>query len=161
MQISNDGRVLADVVFNPEESKYHLVVWMESTMESKVVPIDSSLSTFKMETDGRKLFIGTWAGDLLMYDVEKLDLKQLSKAHTGSVHYVLVSETGKMALTIAGVFNSRDRSIRLWDTKTGHLIAEYTPDVKVFPIAMTHNGRWVIVEIRGKLVKFELLSSQH
>ena len=158
LQISNDAKVLADIIFDPDESKYRLVIWKDGNSSFEFVSVDSSINTFTMRGDGKELLVGTWAGELLLYNMEKSDLRRLAKAHIGTVHQILVSETTNLALTIAGVFNSRDRSLRLWDTKSGHLLTEYTPDVKVFPIEITNNGKWVIVEIRGKLVKLELLS---
>ena len=161
MRISNDGKVLADIVFSPEESRYRLVIWKGDSAKFEFVPVGSSLNTFAMRRDGKKLLIGTWAGDIIIYNIDNSSLKRLTRAHIGSVHSIIVSETSNTVMSISGVFNSRDRSIRLWDTKDGHMVAEYTPDVKVFPIAMTNDGQRIIVEIRGKLVKLELLSNEY
>ena len=159
-QISNDGKILADIVFDPNELRYRLVIWREDSTTFEIVPCDSSLNIFTMNGNGKELLIGTWTGDLLIYDTEKSDLKHMTKAHSSPLHLILTSDTGNKALTIAGVFNSRDRSIRLWNTKNGEMISEFTPDVKVSPITITNNGSLIIVEIRGKFVKMELLSNK-
>ena len=78
-------------------------------------------------------------------------------AHIGAVHKILLSENGSMALTIAGGFNSRDRSIRLWNTDDGEMITEFTPDVKISSLIMTYDSKYVVLEIQGKLAKFEML----
>ena len=161
MRISNDGKVLADIGFNPEESRYRLIIWKPDSTKFEFVPIGSSLNTFAMRRDGNELLVGTWVGDIILYNIENSSLKRLARAHIGSVHSIIVSETSNTVMTISGPFNSRDRSIRLWDTKDGHMVTEYTPDVKVFPIAMTNDGKRIIVEIRGKLVKLELSSNEY
>lgn len=38
------------------------------------------------------------------------------------------------------------------------MLTEYTPDVKILPIKIANDSRYIIVEVRGKLVKLELLS---
>ena len=126
----------------------------------EALPCTIPVNLFTMQTDGKKMILGTWSGDILLYDIEKSTQKYLSKAHSGPVHQILLSGSGKLALTIAGAFNSRDRSIRLWKTKNGALVTEFTPDVKISSMTMTNDGKFTILEIQGKLVKFELVSHE-
>ena len=158
-KISNDGSIVADIAFDPVENKYRLVIWKSDTSQlPEALPCTIPVNLFTMQTDGKKMILGTWSGDILLYDIEKSTQKHLSKAHNGPVHQVLLSGSGKLALTIAGAFNSRDRSIRLWKTKNGALVTEFTPDVKISSMTMTNDGKFTILEIQGKLVKFELVS---
>ena len=157
-EISNDGSLLADIVFDQNDLRYCLVVWRKNSSVHEIVPCDSSLNVFTMKENSKELLIGTWTGDLLVFDTDNSILKHLTKAHACPLHFLLASESCNTALTIAGVFDSRDRSIRLWDTKNGRMLTEYTPDVKILPIKIANDSRYIIVEVRGKLVKLELLS---
>lgn len=150
--------MLADIIFNKDELKYRLVLWKENSSACEIVPCDSSLNVFKLRSDGRELLIGTWTGDLLLFNLEKSTMKHLTKAHACPLQFILASDNFCTALTITGVFDSRDRSIRIWNARNGRMLTEYTPDVKISPVCIASDASFVVVEIRGKLVKLDLLS---
>ena len=155
--VSNDGSVLVDLVFDPNQLEYCLIVWKSGSSTPETLPCDAPVTVFALEPQSNEINIGTWNGDLLLYDIDSLKLKRLAKAHTGALQFVLLSRKNKMILTVAGAFNSRDRSLRLWNAKSGKLITEYTPDVKISSIAMTEDERFIVLEIQGRLIRFELM----
>ncbi|XP_065054750.1 NACHT domain- and WD repeat-containing protein 1-like isoform X2 [Rhopilema esculentum] len=158
--VSNDGSVLVDLVFDPNKSEYCLVVWKSGSSTPETLPCDAPVTVFALEPQSNKIIIGTWNGDLLLYDIDSLKLKRLAKAHTGALQFILLSRKNKMILTVAGAFNSRDRSLRLWNAESGKLITEYTPDVKISSIAMTEDERFIVLEIQGRLIRFELMCKE-
>ena len=136
-----------------------MFIWdAESSKLTFITPPGFSIHISTLSSDRKTIIIGTWTGDILSYEIETSVIKHLSKTHSGPVHKILLS--GNSALTIAGPFNSRDRSVRLWNTQTGKMITEYTPDVKISSVIATNNFRFLVFEIQGKLVKFELLQDK-
>eukprot|EP00794_Sanderia_malayensis_P012962 gene12962-14292_t len=162
-QLFNNGTLLADMAYDTKDQQYQLITYSTVTLKiTYITPPGFSVNIFKLSSDNKSVIIGTWTGDVLSYEIPDdtqsiCTIKHVAKAHSGPVHQILVSQTADQVLTIAGAFNSRDRSVRLWRMRNGHMITEYTPDVKISSMLATKDFRFVVFEIQGKLVKFELL----
>ncbi|MEX0586905.1 MAG: WD40 repeat domain-containing protein, partial [Pirellulales bacterium] len=96
-------------------------------------------------------------GILRLWNVETGDLIQELKGHTGWIRTVCFSPDGKYILSGSADYSpeteKRDRSLRLWDAKTGKEIRRFEEiDNAVNAAAFTSDGRYVVAAGEWRMV---------
>ena len=165
--------VIADTIYLPEEKGYHACVWRLNTSKERSIlssqshVYDSNIvdsdHVHTIVLNNTFLVVAQWNREMVIYRTSDLHVVWRHAAHLGVIHkmYLLKndqSENCGSLLTIAGGFNSRDRSLRLWDVRMKKMVTELTPDVKISNIVVTEDFRYFVLDIQGNLAKFLLHS---
>ncbi|MCH8217574.1 MAG: protein kinase, partial [Planctomycetes bacterium] len=118
LNFSRDGRWMV----TPAEG-VHGTDWIRlwSLADGKEVPIDrfgSFPTSADFSVDGKNLFIGTWDGTLVVWDLQAQQATGVLKNHSAAIWQVKVSPDGRVIASCGA-----DSSIILWDASTRRQLA--------------------------------------
>jgi WD40 repeat protein len=82
---------------------------------------ESGICQLAISNDSAKILVGTSSGTLGMLDVTSRTYKTLLRSHNGSVQGLAMRADGREFGTVGA-----DRTIRIWDTATGHQRVEFS-----------------------------------
>jgi WD40 repeat protein len=161
---SEDDSPLVTDFFDPDEGKKYLVIFETKTGEqiSKIIIEDRIKQSFTWFLRDR-FVIDTHDGYLnfCQYGQEKpyltiqgdIQLRAVNDSFTGYTssyyHDMYFSPHEKVAIT----YNEKSNLARFWDTQTGQLLGEITPDYEIEDIAFSPDGRIIAVSGEDGLIR--------
>ena len=151
MQLTKDGSLLSDIVYDLRAKIYRSVVYDLKTGERIFISeTKNQVHSSAINSETRNMMLGLFDGTIELFDLETGDfLHRISHAHLGAVHRIYTTDDGTVAMTTAGGLDSKDRSIRFWRMHNDEitLLTVFTPDAKVSSMNLSGDGHLVALEI--------------
>jgi WD40 repeat protein/transcriptional regulator with XRE-family HTH domain len=137
--VSPDGKVVLTQAFS--DNIVRLWSLGETITEVQSLPIDDTIFSFSVafSSDNKYILIGDSGGMVLVWDMVSGQVVQRLKGHTSAVTGITFSPDGASALT-----GSADKTVRLWDWRTGTELLRLSQPSQVFASAFSVDGRYVL-----------------
>jgi WD40 repeat protein/serine/threonine protein kinase len=119
---STDGSLLATPWLSTIGQECGLKLWKIPTLE----PVEGFFSaghplcSAAFLPDGRHLLVGTWFGDLIVWDIEKRQIIQTIKENNSGITSVAITAGAKIFAT-----TSHDQRVTVWDSATRAVLGRF------------------------------------
>ncbi|MFP4322426.1 MAG: protein kinase domain-containing protein [Anaerolineales bacterium] len=130
-----------------------VIVWDATTWEERYILTDGiTLPTrVRISPQGDIGVVGTFTGDLLMWNMEDQQIVQTFDNHTDSVLAVAFTADGQLMAS-----GGRDDRVILWDVNTGDPLIEYeTANSDVFSLTFDNDGGRLFATFSNRVVVWD------
>jgi WD40 repeat protein len=137
--VTPDGTSLLTASLDGTVRHWSLVNWMEMSSVEEASPV-SALATGALPSLGSFALRGTWDGSVVVWFPDRSVQESRFTGHTDRVLSCAIGPDGRSAVSA-----SADRTLRLWDLKTGSTLAVLTGHTDdVTGCAFTRDGRRIV-----------------
>jgi WD40 repeat protein len=122
IDFSPDGTLLVTPWLKTPDEVCGLKLWKVPTLElvENVFPDELSPWSAEFLPDGRHLLIGTFYGELMVWDMQKREIIQTIKEYNSGINTISVAAGAKVFATA-----SHEQRVSLWDSATRKVVARF------------------------------------
>ena len=149
--VSNNGKLFVSCGDDGKVKLYKFSDTQNSTEFKMDILKNTSIRTITFSNDDKKIIAGTYNGEILVWDIDKSNLKPTKiKAHSSVINKVLYSKTKEEFFTI-----SNDGNLKLWQTNNLQAGANviYHTNNKIIDISFNLLGNFIATLTESGVVK--------